>query len=47
LKPEKCVFDAQEVEFLSLRITPGHIAIDLTKLEGIRKWLMLKKVKDV
>jgi hypothetical protein len=33
LKPEKCIFDAEEVEFLGLRITPGHITMDPMKLK--------------
>ena len=28
LKPEKCVFEVQEVEFLGLIIRPNHVAMD-------------------
>lgn len=41
LKPEKCSFDIQEVEFLRLIICPNHLAMDPTKLDGIRNWKML------
>lgn len=35
LKPEKCSFNTQRVEFLGLVIIPGQIHMDLVKVEGI------------
>jgi hypothetical protein len=31
LKPEKCTFDAQEVEYLGMIIRPGCVAMDTAK----------------
>ena len=47
LKPEKCFFDVVEVEFLGLIIRPGFIAMDPTKLQGIRDWPAPSTVKGV
>jgi hypothetical protein len=38
LKPEKCTFDSEQIEYLGLIITPGKIEMDPTKLAGIREW---------
>jgi hypothetical protein len=38
LKPEKCVFDTQEVEYLGMIIKPGQVAMDQAKLTGIKDW---------
>ena len=47
LKPEKCFFDVVEVEFLGLIIRPGFVAMDPTKLQGIRDWPAPSTVKGV
>jgi len=47
LKPEKCTFNAQEVEYLSMIIHPGQVAMDSTKLKGISEWQTPSSVKDV
>ena len=47
LKPEKCVFATQRVEYLGLIITPGHIAMDPVKIKGLRDWPIPTKVKEV
>jgi hypothetical protein len=47
LKPEKCTFDAQEVEYLGMIIQPGCIAMDPAKLAGIADWPTPESVKDV
>ena len=47
LKPKKCKFDVQEVEFLGMILRPGHIAMDPTKLAGIRDWQPPMTVKGV
>jgi hypothetical protein len=47
LKPTKCTFDAQEVDYLGMIIHPGQVAMDPAKLKGISEWLTPTKVKDV
>jgi RNase H-like domain found in reverse transcriptase/Integrase zinc binding domain/Reverse transcriptase (RNA-dependent DNA polymerase) len=47
LKPEKCTFDAEEVEYLRMIIRPGQVAMDTAKTKGIVKWPTPKSVKDV
>ena len=47
LKPEKCKFDVQEVEFLGLIIHPDKISMDPTKLAGIKDWPTPTTVKGV
>src|SRR5713226_6897705 len=38
LKPEKCDFEQLEIEYLGLRLRPGHVAMDPIKLAGIADW---------
>jgi Reverse transcriptase (RNA-dependent DNA polymerase) len=38
LKPEKCEFETNNIEYLGLRLRPGHIAMDPIKLRGIADW---------
>ena len=47
LKPEKCLFDVDEVEFLGLIIKPDTLAMDPVKLQGIRDWPTPTSVKGV
>ena len=47
LKAEKCVFDTDEVEFLGMIIRPDHVAMDPTKLNGIKDWPVPTTVKGV
>ncbi|RXW23981.1 hypothetical protein EST38_g1896 [Candolleomyces aberdarensis] len=35
LKPEKCKFEVQKIDFLRMIIKPGQMAMDPTKLKGI------------
>jgi hypothetical protein len=46
LKPEKCTFDVQEVEYLRMIIKPGHVTMDPTKLNGIKDWPVPTTVKE-
>jgi len=46
LKPEKCTFDAKEVEYLGMIIKPGHITMDPAKLDGIKDWPIPTTVKE-
>ena len=45
VKLEKCFFKVQEVEMLSLIISPGGIKMNLKKVEVIIAWPMPIKVK--
>ena len=47
LKPEKCLFDVDEVEFLGLIIKLDTLAIDSVKLQEIRDWPTPTSVKGV
>jgi hypothetical protein len=47
LKPEKCSFAKQEVDFLGMIVSQGHIAMDPVKLKGITDWPAPKTVKEV
>jgi hypothetical protein len=46
LKPEKCTFDAEEVEYLGMIIKPGCITMDPAKLDGIKEWPTPTMVKE-
>ena len=35
LKPEKCEFEKQQIEFLGLTITPNELHMSTDKIEGI------------
>ena len=47
LKPEKCFFKQQEIEFLGLIIGPNSVEMEPSKVEGIMNWTTLTKVKEV
>ncbi|KAF8639122.1 hypothetical protein AX16_010367, partial [Volvariella volvacea WC 439] len=38
LKPEKCSFKQEEIEFLGMVIKEGKVKMDQRKLEGIQQW---------
>jgi hypothetical protein len=38
LKPEKCHFHKQEVEYLRVIVGKGHIKMDPIKVQGINEW---------
>ena len=47
LKPEKCLFNRPEVEYLGIIVGNSVIKMDPVKVEGIAKWETPKTVKDV
>jgi len=47
LKPEKCIFNATEVEYIGFIMKPNEISMNLTKLTGIKGWIPPKTVKGV
>jgi hypothetical protein len=38
LKPEKCLFEKEEVEFLGVVLKGGTIQMDPTKIKGVAYW---------
>ena len=47
LKIKKCKFGVSHIDYLGMILSPGHIEMDPTKLDGIRNWPTPTKVKDV
>ena len=47
LKPEKCEFEKDKVEYLGIRLQAGQLAMDPIKLRGIADWPTPAKLKDV
>lgn len=47
LKPEKCLFHQTEIPYLGLIISENALRTDPVKIEGIAKWPVPKKKKDV
>lgn len=46
-KPEKCIFETQEVKFLGLVIKPGTLHMATDKLSGISEWPTPTTVKHI
>ena len=47
LKPEKCEFEKEEIEYLGLIIGYNHVQMDKVKVKGVLNWPTPTKVKDV
>ena len=47
VKPEKCVFWQNKVEYLGMIIEEDKIGMDPVKLQGIADWPLPKTVKDI
>ncbi len=47
LKPEKCTFEALEVEYLGLIIGHGKIRMDPVKVVGVAGWEPLKNLTEL
>jgi len=47
LKPEKCLFNHLEVEYLGVIVGNSVIKMDPVKVEGIAKWETPRTVKDI
>ena len=47
LKPEKCLFEKREMEFLGVVLQNGQIRMDDAKLKGVADWPTPRSVKDV
>jgi hypothetical protein len=47
LKPEKCAFEKEEIEFLGVILKNGTVQMDPTKTRGIADWKPPQNVRDV
>jgi hypothetical protein len=47
LKPEKCAFKQDEIEFLGVRVGRGKLQMDLGKISVIKTWPIPRNVKDI
>jgi hypothetical protein len=47
LKPEKCEFEKESIEYLGLIISHNHIAMDPVKVAGVLEWPVLVNLKEV
>src|SRR6187551_3494369 len=46
-KAEKCFFEKDQIEYLGMIISKGHVAMDPKKLAGVQEWPVPTKVKHV
>ena len=47
VKPEKCEFEKEEVEFLGIVIKNGTLKMEKDKIKGILEWKNTKNVKNI
>lgn len=47
LKPEKCRFDYDRIEYLGMIIEPGHISMDHGKTAAVTNWLQPRNLRDI
>jgi hypothetical protein len=47
LKPEKCEFEKQEIEYLGMIIRPGEVCMDPGKVSAVRDWTTPTTLKEV
>ena len=47
LKPKKCEFTKERIEYLGMIISHNSVSMDPVKLAGIQNWLTLTTVKQV
>ena len=47
LKPSKCIFETQQVEFLGVILENGTVTMDPIKVAGVADWKTPKNVKDI
>jgi len=47
VKPEKCVFDAEEVEFLGMKVSGKGVEMSEDKVEAVLEWPAPSNVKEV
>jgi len=47
LKPEKCNFEKEQMDYLRLILKPRHITMDPIKLQGITDWPAPQNLHDI
>ena len=47
VKPEKCKFEVEEVDFLGFIIKQGKIAMNPAKIKGLRDWPVPTTLKEL
>jgi hypothetical protein len=47
LKPKKCIWEADSIDYLGLILEEGVTRMDLTKVEGVRNWATLTTKKHI
>jgi len=47
LKPEKCFFDQNSIEYLGVIVSEGNVRMDPAKVQGITQWPRPTKVKEI
>jgi hypothetical protein len=47
LKPEKCAFEQDEIEFLGVRVGKGKLQMDPGKINVVKTWPVPRSVKDI
>ena len=47
LRPEKCEFEKEEIEYLGLIIQYGEVRMDPAKVEAVKKWPTPKSIREV
>src|SRR5229473_2060508 len=47
LKPKKCDFKKEQMDYLGLILKPRHIAMDTIKLKGIADWPIPRNLQDI
>ena len=47
LKPDKCIFEMDRVEFLGVILENGTVMMDLIKVAGVAHWKTPKNVRDI
>jgi len=47
LKPEKCIFEQPEVDYLGLRLKAGCLAMDTIKTQAIQDWPVPRKLREL
>ena len=46
LKPDKCVFEMNRVEFLGVILENGMVMMDLIKVAGVADWKTPKNIQE-
>ena len=47
LRPEKCEFEKEEIEYLGLIIQEGQVRMDPAKVAAVREWAVPRNLRDV